>query len=74
MSYIKPNFDYCSVVWSNSSNFNVKKNNNYKLQSRAYKLILSHDHKSLNESLEQFDILSFDQSVLLNKEQLIYKI
>ena len=22
-SYIKPHFGYCSVVWSNSSNFNV---------------------------------------------------
>ena len=24
-SYIEPQFDYCSVIWSNSSNFNVDK-------------------------------------------------
>ena len=63
-SYIKLHFDYCSVIWSNSSNFNVNKIN--KLQRRACKLILSHDYKSLNESLEQLDILSLDQSVFLN--------
>ena len=49
-SYIKPHFDYCSVVWNNSSNFNGNKIN--KLQRRACKLILSQDYKSLNESLE----------------------
>ena len=71
-SYIKPHFDYCSIVCSNLSNFNVNKIN--KLQRRACKLILSHDYKSLNESLEQLDILSFDQSVFLNKAKLMYKI
>ena len=70
--YIKPHFDYCSVVWSNSSNFNVNKIN--KLQRRARKLILSHDYKTLNESLEQLDIFSFDQSVFLNKAKLMYTI
>ena len=61
-----------SVIWSNSSNFNVNKI--YKLQRRACKLILSHDYKSLNESLEQLDILSFDQGVFLNKAKIMYKI
>ena len=34
-SYIKPKFDYCSVIWSNSSNFNG-----------ACKIILSSQIKS----------------------------
>ena len=59
-SYIKPHFDYCSVVWSNSSNVNVHKINT--LQSRACKLISSRDYKTLSDPLEQLDILSFDQS------------
>ena len=37
-SYIKPRFDYCSIIWSNSSNCNVNKIN--KFQRRACKLIL----------------------------------
>ena len=49
-SYIKPQFDYCSVIWSNSSNFNIDKIN--KLQRRPRKLILLHEYVSLNESLD----------------------
>ena len=71
-SYIKPQFDYCSVIWSNSSNFNIDKIN--KLQRRACKLILLHEYVSLNESLEQLDILSFDQNVFLTKAKIMYKI
>ena len=47
-SYIKPQFDYCSVIWSNSSNFNIDKIN--KLQRRACKLILLKEYVSLNTS------------------------
>ena len=71
-SYIKPQFDYCSIIWSNSSNFNINKIN--KLQRRACKLILLNDYSSLNESLEQLNILSFDQGVFLNKAKIMYKI
>ena len=71
-SYIKPQFDYCSIIWSNSSNFNINKIN--KLQRRACKLILLNDYHSLNESLEQLNILSFDQGVFLNKAKIMYKI
>ena len=42
-SYITPQFDYCSMIWSNASNFNVNKIN--KLQRRACKLIISNDYK-----------------------------
>ena len=71
-SYIKPQFDYCSIIWSNSSNFNVNKIN--KLQRRACKLILLNDYNSLSESLDQLDILSFDQGAFLNKAKIMYKI
>ena len=71
-SYIKPQFDYCSIIWSNSSNFNVNKIN--KLQRRACKLILLNAYNSLRESLDQLDILSFDQGVFLNKAKIMYKI
>ena len=71
-SYIKPQFDYCSVIWNNSSNFNIDKIN--KLQRRACKLILLHEYVSLNESLEQLDILSFDQNVFLTKAKIMYTI
>ena len=71
-SYIKPQFDYFSIIWSNSSNFNVNKIN--KLQRRACKLILLNDYNSLSESLDQLDILSFDQGVFLNKAKIMYKI
>ena len=72
IAYIKPQFDYCSIIWSNASNFNVNKIN--KLQRRACKLILSNDYTCLNESLEQLNIMSFDQSVFLNKAKIMYKI
>ena len=55
-AYIKPQFDYCSIIWSNPSNFNINKIN--KLQRRTYKLILSNDYTCLNESLEQLNIMS----------------
>ena len=71
-SYIKPQFDYCSIIWSNSSNFNINKIN--KLQRRACKFILLNDYNSLNESWEQLNILSFDQGVFLNKANIIYRI
>ena len=71
-SYIKPHFDYCSVIWSNSSNCNVNRID--KLQRRACKLILGNDYVSLNESLYQLNLLSFDQCVFLNKAKIMYKI
>ena len=45
-----------------------------KLQRRACKLILLNEYVSLNESLEQLGILSFDHSVFLTKAKVMYKI
>ena len=40
-AYVKPHLEYCSVVWSNTPNYNI--NRISKLQRRACKLILSHE-------------------------------
>ena len=66
LTYIKPHLEYCSTIWSNTSNSNIGKINT--LQRRACKLILSH------EALQKLDNLSFDQNVFLNKAKLMYKI
>ena len=57
-AYVKPHLEYCSVVWSNTPNYNI--NRISKLQRRACKLILSHEYTGLQEALERLDILSFD--------------
>ena len=70
-AYIKPHFDYCSMIWSNSSNANINKVT--KLQRRACKIILGHEYSDLNEALEKLKMLSFDQSVFLSKAKMMYK-
>ena len=64
-AYVKPHFEYCSVVWSNTSNYNI--NRISKLKRCACKLILSHVYNGLQESLKRLDILSSDQSVFRTK-------
>ena len=71
-AYIKPHFDYCSMIWSNSSNVNINKVT--KLQRRACKIILGHEYSDLNGALEKLKMLSFDQSVFLSKAKMMYKI
>ena len=71
-AYIKPHFEYCSVIWSNTSSSNINKFNT--LQRRACKLILAQEYNGLQESLKRLDILSFDQIVFLNKVKIIYKV
>ena len=71
-AYIKPHIDYCSLIWSNTSNININKIT--RLQRRAYKLILGHEYNSLPEAFERLKILSFDQSIFLSKAKMMYKI
>ena len=70
-AYVKPHFEYCSTVWSNTSSGNI--NRITKLQRRACKLILSQDYTDIQEALKRLNILSFDQSIFLNKAKLMYK-
>ena len=71
-AYIKPHIEYCSLIWSNTSNTNINKIT--KLQRRACKLILGHEYSGLFEAFERLKILSFDQSVFLSKAKIMYKI
>ena len=71
-AYIKPHIEYCSVVWCNTSNNNINKIN--KLQRRACKFILAQDYNGVEASLKQLDILSFNQSVFLNKAKIMFKV
>ena len=70
-AYIKPHLDYCSLIWSNTSNVNLNKIT--KLQRRSCKLILGQEYNGLIEALERLNMLSFDQSIFLSKAKLMYK-
>ena len=71
-AYIRPHLEYCSVIWGNSTNFNIQKVT--KLQRRACKLILMSEYTHLEESCDRLKILSFDEIVFLNKAKIMYKI
>ena len=71
-AYVKPHYEYCSTVWSNTSSGNINKIT--KLQRRACKLILSQDYTDIQEALKRLNILSFDQAIFLNKAKLMYKV
>ena len=60
-AFVKPHFEYCSTVWSNTSSGNINKIT--KLQRHACKLILSQDYTDIREALKRLNILSFDQSI-----------
>ena len=59
-------------MWCNTSNNNINKIN--KLQRRACKLILAQEYDGLENSLKRLNILSFDQSIFLNKAKIMYKV
>ena len=44
------------------------------MQRRACKLILAQEYNGLEASLKRLDILSFDQSVFLNKAKIMFKV
>ena len=69
---IQPQFNYCNIVWGNSSNYNVSKIT--KLQRRACKVILENQYENLESALRTLNILSFNQNVFLNKAKTMYKV
>ena len=71
-AYVKPHFDYCNTVWSNTSSGNINKIS--KLQRRACKLILVQDYTDIQEALKRLNILSFDQVFFLYNAKLINKV
>ena len=70
--HIKAHFDYCSITWGHSSNYNIDKIN--KLQRKACKIILGKDYTHLVEARNHLKMLSFDENVFLQKAQVMYKI
>ena len=71
-AYIQPHFNYCNVIWVNSSSYNVSQIN--KLQKRVCKNILGTEYSDLNSARQRLNILSFDQNVLFHKAKTIYKV
>ena len=47
-AYIQPQFNYCNMIWGNSSNYNVSKLS--KLQRRACKVILENELEDLDSA------------------------
>ena len=70
-AYVKPHFDYCNTVWSNTSSGNINKIS--KLQRRGCKLILAQDYTDIQEAMERLNILSSDQIIFLNNPKLMNK-
>ena len=50
-AYVKPHFDYCNTVCSNTSSENINKIS--KLQRRTCKLILAQDYTDIQEALKR---------------------
>ena len=72
-TYIKPHLDYCSLIWSNTSNININKVS--RLQRRSCKLILSIEYNGLIEAFQRLNILSFLIKVFPpSKAKMMYKI
>ena len=71
-AYIKPQFDYCCVIWGNSTTYNVNKID--KLQRRACKLILRHEYTNLEEARNGLKMLSFSEILFLQKAKVMYKV
>ena len=72
LSYIHPHFNYCNVIWGNDSNFNVARIT--KLQSGACKIILGNEYYNFETAKSSLNMLSFEQSVFLNKAKIMFKV
>ena len=71
-AYIRPHLDYCSIIWGNSTSYNINKIT--KLQRRACKNILRNEYTNLEEARDRLKILSFNESVFLQKAKVMYKV
>ena len=62
-AYIRPHFDYCSVIWGSSTCSYTDKIT--KLHRRACKLILRNEYSNLEGAQDRINMLSFSESVFL---------
>ena len=71
-AYIKQHFNYCIVIWGNSSNHNLSEVT--KLQKRAFKIVLGNEYLDFENAKMRLNILSFEQSVFVNKANSMFKV
>ena len=69
-AYIQPHFNYCNVIWGNLSNYNLSRGT--QLQKLAFKIILGNEYLNLKKM--RLNILSFEQSVFVNKVNIMLKV
>ena len=75
-SYIKPHFDYCNTIWSNTTKANIDKI--YKLQKYAARIILDEKLQKENTTpsavlFQKLDWITFRQNVHYRQAILMYK-
>ena len=70
-AYIRPPFDYCSVIWGSSTYSYTDEI--AKLQRRACKLILRNEYSNL-EAQNRLNMLLFSESVFLQKAKVMNKV
>ena len=63
-AYIQPHFDYCNIIWGNTTMYN--KNKIHRLQKRACKLILGINYTDFESALNNLNIIKFEDRVTFN--------
>ena len=71
-AYIQSHFNYCNIIWGNSSNYNLSRV--IKIQKRAFKINLGNAYLDFENAKMRLNILSFKQSVFVNKERIMFKV
>ena len=71
-AYIVPHLNNCNIIWGNSSNYNVSRIT--KLQKRACNIILGNGYTDFEGAKSVLNVLSFEESLFLNKAKIMYKI
>lgn len=71
-SYIQPHIDFCNIVWGNSCESNKMKI--FKLQKRAYRVILDYKVEDSYEALSSLKILSVYDRLFLRKAKFMFKV
>ena len=66
-AYIRPHFDYCSVIWGSSTCSNTDKIT--KLQRRACKLILRNEYSYLEEAQNRLNCCHFLRVCFYRKQK-----
>ena len=64
-SFIQPHFDYCNIVWGNTSQNNLLRM--FRLQKRAVKIILDYNVDNIFESMENLKIMTIYERIFFRK-------